>query len=264
MNKPDFFILSFERSGTTTLWEYLVRHSGIARTDKEIFFFNEFWDNGKKWYSKHFHKKNLNLLQCDATTRYLGDKLALERMDGFIPKTTKFVIILRNPIHRAMSHWRLRMSRDFENRLGLTPRIKDISDVYKDLTYEDFYKRYCNANNVLLSKYPFVVMPHHFNIISNGRYEEHLKRLWKIYPRKYSYVFKAEDLFTKPVETYKKVIKFLGLKEEIPSCVKQGSNFGPKYFKYDITEEEIQLLSDYYKPLNEKLYKLLGVRYNWK
>ena len=48
---PDFLVIGAQRSGTSTLYEYLVRHPCIAPAlRKEVSFFDLNYDKGLDWY----------------------------------------------------------------------------------------------------------------------------------------------------------------------------------------------------------------------
>jgi len=73
-------------------------------------------------------------------------------------------------------------------------------------------------------------------------------------------ILKSEDLYDDPKSTYKKTLEFLNLSNY------EMQNF--KKFNYyedqpDMDKLIRQKLIEYYKPHNEKLYKLLDRDFNW-
>jgi hypothetical protein len=109
-HRVSFVIAGTQRGGTTTLATYLRQHPQIALpSNKEAHFF----DNEKLWgagpadpaaYHASFPPGAPDRLLGDATPIYMYWQPALPRMRDYNP-AMKLVIILRNPIDRAYSHW---------------------------------------------------------------------------------------------------------------------------------------------------------------
>src|SRR5436305_2012500 len=52
---PDFIIIGVQKGGTTSLYNYLVEHPGIAPIYiKEPHFFDLYYSKGPAWYRSHF------------------------------------------------------------------------------------------------------------------------------------------------------------------------------------------------------------------
>ena len=95
--------------------------SGLRRGDKiyipqfkEPHFFDvsENFVNGLEWYKQnYFHKANQKII-ADFTPSYFFDSNAPKRIFDALGPKMKFLVILRNPVDRAYSHY-LHSKRDF-------------------------------------------------------------------------------------------------------------------------------------------------------
>ena len=108
MSLPNFMCLGAAKSGTTTLYDILRQHPDIYTPSfKEPHFFDipENYNNGIKWYEKNYFKNANTKVVADFTPSYLFDKEAPKRIFESLGRRVKFVIILRNPVDRAYSHY---------------------------------------------------------------------------------------------------------------------------------------------------------------
>ena len=103
--KPDFVIIGAQKSGTTSLYHYIVQHPEIEpASKKEIKFFDIHYSEGEKWYLSHFPPKYPwadNRITGEGSPEYMYLPWAAERLIEFLPET-KLVAILRNPVERAI------------------------------------------------------------------------------------------------------------------------------------------------------------------
>ena len=91
----DFLIIGAQRSGTTSLYNYLIKHPKIlSATKKEIHFFDRYFKKGFNWYESHFLPKKKGYLRGEATPYYLYHPLSSERIFKVFPDV-KLIIILR-------------------------------------------------------------------------------------------------------------------------------------------------------------------------
>ncbi len=132
---PDVFIGGAAKSGTTTLYNYLIQHPHVFFPDskKEPFYFSF---AGKKplytddkfiesivWqtdnYFQLYEKASLDQLLIDGSTSYLYDAShctgSIKKMYGGKAQDLKFIFILRNPVDRAWSHYMYLLRNGVEN-----------------------------------------------------------------------------------------------------------------------------------------------------
>ena len=116
MTKPNFFIAGAQKSGTSTLYRMLKKHPGIFLSkEKELNFFNQSGITQEK-----FSKFLLNFSEA-TNQRYIGEatphyysstagddvrSFTAEHIARFIGRDVSIVLILRNPVERAMAGWR--------------------------------------------------------------------------------------------------------------------------------------------------------------
>ena len=122
---PDFVIIGAMKSGTTSLYNFVIKHPTIAPAfAKELHYFSIWYKFGELWYrsnfptnlSRHyFYKKtNQKLLSGEASPTYLFYPTVPSRMKEILPDV-KLIVILRNPVDRAYSHYHHMLRRNNES-----------------------------------------------------------------------------------------------------------------------------------------------------
>jgi len=125
---PDFIIIGAQKAGTTWLWKMLDQHPGTSLPpQKEIHYFgsSELYSRGDDWYFSHFNGLDSSKVIGEASTSYFygplpywhnkSDQIEIDESLPIIPELIsqkfpdiKFIVILRDPVHRAISaysHW---------------------------------------------------------------------------------------------------------------------------------------------------------------
>ena len=131
MTLPNFIIIGSERSGTTSLYQYLRQHFDVFMSAvKETNFFayeegpaDRPWDFGRDPFPVKTLDEYRALFQgCrdekaigEASPAYFFSRHAAERIHRVIPDV-KLIAILRNPVERAHSAYRLQVTRGLERR----------------------------------------------------------------------------------------------------------------------------------------------------
>jgi len=242
---PDFLIIGAQKSGTTSLESYLAKHPQILPAiKKETHFWYRDFDKGIDWYKAHFPPipPEENYLTGEGTPNYLENCHTATRIYREFPDV-KLLVILRNPTDRTISqyyHW-ARIKR--ENRSLAEAINADLEKLSKidDITAE---KKYWQQPG---------------NYIGRGLYVEFLQKWMEVFPREQFLILKGEDLYEKPAATMKQVFDFLGLPDYQLSEYKR---FNPGYYK-PIDDSTRQLLSDYFRPYNQRLEEFLGMKFDW-
>ena len=122
----------------------------------------------------------------------------------------------------------------------------------------------------------------HIDFVGRSNYYEILQRWLKYFPMEQILVLDGDLLISDPIQEIKRTEAFLGLrhylndswfefvKEKNFYCIKDGIHGTPRCLgeskgrKHpEIDEHTRQRLEQYYKPYNEKLFKLIGRRFNW-
>ena len=249
---PDFIIVGAQKAGTTSLYYYLLQHPQILGAQKkEIHFFDYNYSKELEWYKKNFPlKKRLikkNAITGEASPQYMFHPHTLNRIAKNLPNA-KIIILLRNPIDRAYSYYHHQVKRGREKKHFLEA-IKNeetrIAEGYKNMIENPDYNDY----NYLM-----------FSYLKRGKYYEQVKRCMELFPEENILILQSEKMYESPAEVYKETIDFLNLEHyELPEYKVYFSN------KYDnLASETRNYLYHYFKPLNEKLFKLIGKRFDWK
>jgi len=254
---PDFVIIGESKCGTTSLYNYMIQHPAIKPAlTKEINFFNWSYDKPQNWYSAHFptkFKKKLSkniykklFLTGESTPLYLFNSQVPRRMFETIPNV-KIIVVLRNPVDRAYSHYH-----DLGVRLGKEKRTFDdaINSQLKIL----------EEKNYVTTDYDGNFTDRLYQYVERGIYFDHLKIWMDVYPLKQFLILKTEELEMNPSEILNSVFKFLSL----PNYDK--INFERKYnvTRYKPMNEQLRkILKEFFKPHNEKLYKFLKRDFEW-
>ena len=118
---PDFFLLGEMKCATSSFFNALSKHPQIASPlRKEVHYFTKGYHLGSNWYRSHFPLKfrrnndgHRSLLTGEATPDYFYFPPAARRIKELVPKA-RFIILLRNPVERAVSHYHheVRMGRE--------------------------------------------------------------------------------------------------------------------------------------------------------
>lgn len=122
--KPDFFVIGASRSGTTSLYHYLVQHPSIQVPVKEPSFFSDFrppiYDSMES-YLDIFAGCPPGARVGDMSTAYLPSRNAARRIREFQPQA-RILMVLRSPIDRAYSMYWYKV-RSFQEHLTFEEAI---------------------------------------------------------------------------------------------------------------------------------------------
>ena len=248
---PSALIIGAQRSGTTSLFNYLARHPAVLPPlAKEIHYFDLHYDRGVRWYRGRFpfsHRLRRRALTLDASPYYLFHPLAPERAAQLLPDV-KLVAVLRNPVDRALSHYQHEV-RDGRESLALAEAIdrepERLAGEEARLRREPGYYSYNH---------------HRYSYTARGRYIEQLRRWVEHFPRSSLLVVQSERLFREPATVSAAVCGFLGLPAH------RLERYAPFYQgNYDrAMSPELRLrLNAHFEPYNRELYGWLGEEFDW-
>jgi len=198
LSLPNFFIVGATRCGTSSLYEYLNKTTGIFMSKiKEPAFFSVSINR-----RKHIHTENeyLKLFKSaktgqpigEATTRYFIDPKSSILIKNRIPNA-KIIILLRDPVERAFSSYLYYLRR--ENKESFDLIIKKSMDT--DL-----------AGDYLLHL-----------VVNGGLYYESVKRYIDAFGRDSVKILFFEDFFSNIENNFKELLEFLDVKSEPPKIV---------------------------------------------
>ena len=179
MRAANLFCIGCPKSGTTTLFKILCQHSQIHTPKfKEPFFFNNSnYQNGIDWYANTYYDdiKNEKWV-LDFTPSYLYSDEALFRINEYSKgNDLKFIVMLRNPVERAYSHY-LHTLRDGLEDLDFNGAIQAESE------------RLLNYENNLLSQLKY-------SYIYQSLYHKHLSKYFESFGRNNFFVINYDSQF---------------------------------------------------------------------
>ena len=256
---PDFLIVGAQKCGTSSLYRNLVKHpSVIPAFVKEVHFFDNSrnFQRGVGWYKAHFpfllykyystHICKNDFLTGEASPFYMFHPHAPKRISELLPGV-KIIIILRNPVDRAYSHYHHEVKREreilsFEDAIKMEgERLQgEFDKIIKDEKYKSW-------------KYD------HNSYLLRGIYVDQLKRVYNYFNKSLVLILKSEDFFKDSQAAIEKVLQFLGLPGWQPKNFKKA-NVG-SYPKMNSATRN--WLLNYFEPHNHKLYEYLGINFSW-
>ncbi|MCC3434709.1 tetratricopeptide repeat-containing sulfotransferase family protein [Microcoleus sp. PH2017_05_CCC_O_A] len=239
---PKFIIIGSQRCGTTSLYTYLAEHPQIlSPIKKEMDFFSWHFHRGIDWYWAHFPlmPPGEEFVTGEASPSYFDFREAPERLYSACPEA-KLIVLLRNPVDRAISHFYRLKGLNWEGR----SLDRAISDEIERLNQNPEY---------IIGEEPG-------NYLARGRYIEFIKNWLAFFPREQLLVLQSEDLYAGAAATVQQVLAFLDLPEYQLS---EYQNANPGSYQR-VNESVRELLSDYFKPYNQELEEYLGRKFDWK
>ena len=202
--KVDFLIAGVQKGGTTTLDYYLRQHPQICMANrKEVHFFDneKYFADDKTpdydFYHSFFKPENTHQLLGESTPIYSYWKDSPKRIYNY-NKQMKIILLLRNPIDRAYSHWN-KETINFHSY----PGQQDAAETLPFLQAIQTEKQRCLSAAPLQHRY--------YSYIDRGFYTAQLNRLMGLFPREQILVLKSEWLWNDAEKTLDKVCAFLGV-----------------------------------------------------
>tara|TARA_B100000886_G_C20398360_1_gene481450 strand:+ start:324 stop:1082 length:759 start_codon:yes stop_codon:yes gene_type:complete len=229
----NFIVCGTQKGGTTALDYYLRSHQEICMAiKKEVHFFdNDNYFNHEKvdyeFYHKFFRPQKTHKIVGECTPIYMFWKDSMRRIYDYNSKI-KLIIILRNPIERAFSHWNMEVQRKREHRTFWDAINEEVNNLSKNL----------NKSRT-------------FSYLERGLYSSQIIGIHKYFERKQLLCLKSELLKSQPhlvldeIANFLKVSKFNKIdKIDVHSRKYKFSlkanerNFLKRFFEVDIFQLE--------------------------
>ncbi len=248
---PNFLIIGAKRCGTTSLFTNLPKHPSIIKSHHDnMGFFNDNYHLGVNWYKSFFptrsYKRKIEKeygksLSFDTTTTYMENRKTAENIKK-IKSDMKIIVMLRNPVDRAYSQYNLGIDID-----------QTESRKFEDIMNKEIEKLNNEQNS------PFQIVRNESNFIKKGLYYEQLKPWFDLFPRKNIGIFSTEDFKNDSQRTYDMIFNFLDLPKFIinDNEIMEKGNYTP------MDKKIRNILANFYKPHNEKLFELIEQKFEW-
>ena len=246
--KPSFIIPGETKCGTTTLYRCLERHPMVASCDvKEPENFIHFGGSGLFCRMHYPLRLGFRRIAGEASAEYLSKPNVPSSIKALLPDV-KLVIMLRDPIRRALSDYNMmrEAGRETESFDACIQRVLDWLEVESLARLVDTATKADEAP---------------LRYVTKGCYARTLKPWLQSFSRDRMLFIRSEDFFSEPSDVLDKVRVFLGLGPvdfgEVPQLRKAG-------IKTEVDVDTLKQLRDFYQPWNKMLAELLGEEFCWK
>lgn len=289
---PSFMIIGAQKSGTTSIYEYLNQHPLVIRPKRrETHCLDWRWDDALKTILEQrdhclsfFNAKELkhhpSCMTGDSTPSYLLDSFrCIPRLKKVFNHHMKFIVILRDPVKRARSHYEMVTSND-----GTEEQIMHRGTEWQNLSFRDVVDLdFKNMNSAGLIPYwntdsktvdmdifnsfvgsqredeafrkyleDYVIMNSgSHSLIVRGMYELQLRQWYRSFSNDSFLVLKLEDMKENGVQnTMNKVYQHLGL----PIFKVEDDSAKNARVYSDFDEDTNQILKRFYTPHNARMH----------
>lgn len=248
MRNPDFIIVGAQKAGTTAAARNLDLHPSISMFrgvtcfgQKEIEFFNQHWNMGGDWYRSHFDGSNR--LLGEKTAELLHRTICHHRMHLTCPDA-KLVVILRSPVERAFSQWRMAVFHKGDEQRSFEEVIEHEMRQIDDPQYLDHFSECCEGETSTWRQ----------GYVLKGMYARQLKSLLGFFPSSQVLVLIAEKILCNMDAEYAKLMEFLGV--DVLRLAFDRHFVGKPYQEMPSTTR--RLLQTFYRGHNERLFEMIG------
>lgn len=258
---PDFVVVVVvggQKCGTTSLYHYISHHPQvISAKTKEVHYFDLNFEKGDRWYNEQFPsplekiKRSIKIkkkvITGEASPYYMVLPFAIERMHSY-NSHIKIIVLLRDPIERALSHFYHEKKLDME-KLSIEDAIKEegvrTEGELKKMEHDTSYKS---------------INYQHYTYLKRGEYAEQIKNLLTFFDKKNILLIQSEEFYRDTEKVMSKVYNFLNIDEV--HCKYEVKNKS-KYNKI-ISDKTREILRVFYKNRNKKLFELIGTKFDWQ
>ncbi|KAM5153048.1 heparan sulfate glucosamine 3-O-sulfotransferase 6 [Mantella aurantiaca] len=252
---PQAIIVGVKKGGTRALLEFLRVHPDVRALGAEPHFFDRCYDRGLEWYRNLMPRTLEGQITMEKTPSYFVTLEAPKRIYN-MSKDTKLIVVVRNPVTRAIS--------DYTQTLSKTPSLP---------TFQALAFKNTSTGTIDTS----------WSAIRIGIYAKHLENWLQYFPLSKFLFVSGERLVSDPAGEMERVQDFLGLKRVITDkhfyfnrtkgfpCLKKPEGSGkPRCLGKskgrphpDIDQRLLLRLQDFYRPYNMKFYQMTGQNFGW-
>jgi len=246
-NFPQVIIAGAQKSGTTSLYAALASHPDFQSPQlKEPFYYgnDDRYCKGKEHYLMNFPGAQNGKFTVDASTNYLDHKLAASRILQDNPEA-KTVIILRDPVFRAFSHYRMQKKIGAEELSFIDALRLEDQRIEEGNSFSKVHN-YCYQR---------------LGYRSRGEYSRMIGPWLAAFDKNRIHFINAESFFSFPEREYERLLDFLQVRSH-PLQDNRKFNEGQQG---EITTEAMDLLVKHYRERNLELSTMVGaeITRNW-
>jgi hypothetical protein len=191
---PAFVVIGAQKSASTFLQDQLSLHPEVEIPDGEVRHFEDpFYAEGAvAELPRLYQRPAAGTVRGIKRPDYLGRPEIPERLHAHLPDARLFVV-LREPVARAVSSYYHFV------RHGFVP-LKPIDEAFAALLEDQWVTAYPRSREVL----------------TFGRYGEHLRRYLALYPADQLMVFDQRELTSDPPASLRRAFEFIGVDPDFP------------------------------------------------
>lgn len=208
--KLDFLVVGAQKSGTTTLFKLLEDHPEVGMPEaKEAPFFSDddrFSEGYDKYFNDFFSHVNKKSKLGTITPHYLYDPKSPKRIYEH-NNQLKIIAVLRNPIYRAESHYKMSVRRGLETRSF----SKAVDDLLQPESLAEARKMRAGKDS------------ENCTYIVRGEYFRQIDNFLKYFPKNNIKIYFMDDLEARPQAVVDDFCDFIGVARFVSS--KTGKKF---------------------------------------
>lgn len=246
---PTTVIVGAQKAGTTQLYAYMVKHPRCyGAAEKEVDYFSKHPKRPVAWYRSRFPwKRRVWWRQghvLEASPSYLPTPSALRKMHTVLPNA-RVIVILRDPVSRAFSHYQHKKTRHLEPR-------SFAEAVEEEIRTNAFPAQW----GVALRDGAKPMLGY----VTRGYYALQLEMLNKMYRRNRILVIDSANLFADTAATCNRVFDYMGLED---FDVEPSKVYNRGYYQETIDPRVAERLREHYRPYDEMLTEFVGQPFGW-
>jgi hypothetical protein len=255
---PSYLIIGAQRAGTTSLHRYLVQHPAVRTTlrTKGVHFFDTSYGRGMAWYASRFptraygwyvrRRHGTELVTGEASPYYLFHPHVPYRVAEHLPGV-KLIVLLRDPVARAYSHFQHETARGFETlsfEEAVDAEPQRLAAELERMRREPLYNSFAHQ---------------HHSYQARGLYHDQLATWWSQFSREQFLVLSSERFFAEPDRTFAQALDFL----ELPAFTPPAYERHNAYDYRQLSDSVRRRLVDHFQEPNRRLYAALGEDLGW-
>jgi hypothetical protein len=249
---PGYIVIGTHKGGTSSIQSYLVQHPQlIGGTHKEVHFFDYQYHKGENWYRAIFPRSQdlaPGTLTGDATPLYMVHPLVPARVKELVPNA-KFIVLLRDPVNRSISHYYHQVRRGRENlsiEEGFAAEAERTGPDKKRLEAGEEFK---------------VEGFRRFSYVERSLYADQLERWFEHFPKEQFFIDTSERFYGDTENFLSDVFSFLGVDADFKVPDLKPRNVG---MPRDDDPSMRTKLREFFAPHNKRLEELVGRKFDWQ